>query len=191
MALPDSPLTRGEQYLAKAAGQDVALPNVPLTRAEQYLNKIATGEGTVPNVPLTRIEQYLAYIAENGGGGNPNTQQTVAGTAATPWGDVSYSTLAAALYDGNAHAVMMVQMGDAAGQFSLLATRGGLIYAGNANIGTTIADSIVAELDWNDNGSINYIRSISGGQIQDYTAYAAGIETFLTIYWHPMPEGGD
>lgn len=68
MALPDSPLTRGEQYLAKAAGQDVALPNVPLTRIEQYLAKIAGQDVAVPNVPLTRLEQYLAAIAENGGG---------------------------------------------------------------------------------------------------------------------------
>ena len=68
MALPDSPLTRGEQYLAKAAGQDTALPNVPLTRTEQYLAKIAGQDVAIPNVPLTRLEQYLAAIAENGGG---------------------------------------------------------------------------------------------------------------------------
>lgn len=69
MALPDSPLTRGEQYLAKAAGQDVSLPDVPLTRAEQYLAKIAGQDVAIPNVPLTRLEQYLDYIAEHGGGG--------------------------------------------------------------------------------------------------------------------------
>ena len=68
MALPDSPLTRGEQYLAKAAGQDVALPNVPLTRTEQYLAKIAGQDVSIPDAPLTRMEQYLAAIAENGGG---------------------------------------------------------------------------------------------------------------------------
>lgn len=69
MALPETPLTRGEQYLAKAAGEDTALPNVPLTRIEQYLAKIAGQDVAIPNVPLTRMEQYLAYIAENGGGG--------------------------------------------------------------------------------------------------------------------------
>lgn len=69
MALPDSPLTRGEQYLSAIAGQEAALPNVPLTRTEQYLAKIAGQDVAIPNVPLTRQEQYLAYIAENGGGG--------------------------------------------------------------------------------------------------------------------------
>lgn len=68
MALPETPLTRGEQYLAKAAGQDTALPDVPLTRVEQYLAKIAGQDVAIPNVPLTRLEQYLAHIAENGGG---------------------------------------------------------------------------------------------------------------------------
>lgn len=47
----------------------MALPNEPLTRGEQYLNRIATGGGTIPDEPLTRVEQYLDYIAENGSGG--------------------------------------------------------------------------------------------------------------------------
>lgn len=46
----------------------MALPETPLTRAEEYLNNIATGEGTIPDEPLTRIEQYLDYIAKNGSG---------------------------------------------------------------------------------------------------------------------------
>ena len=48
----------------------MAIPDAPLTRGEQYLNRIATGEGTIPDEPLTRVEQYLDYIAENGGGGS-------------------------------------------------------------------------------------------------------------------------
>lgn len=47
----------------------MAIPNSPLTRSEEYLNNIATGEGAIPDVPLTRIEQYLDYIAKNGGSG--------------------------------------------------------------------------------------------------------------------------
>lgn len=42
----DEPITREEQYLAKAAGMDVTTP-----------------------APITRKEKYLAAIAENGGGG--------------------------------------------------------------------------------------------------------------------------
>jgi hypothetical protein len=49
----------------------MALPDNPLTRGEQYLNRIATGEGTIPDEPLTRFEQYLDYIAKNGGSSEP------------------------------------------------------------------------------------------------------------------------
>lgn len=47
----------------------MAIPDSPLTRSEEYLNNIATGEGAIPDVPLTRIEQYLDYITKNGGSG--------------------------------------------------------------------------------------------------------------------------
>ena len=69
MALPDFPLTRGEQYLNRTATGSGTIPEFPLTRVDQYLNKIATGSGDTPEQPLTRMEQYLDYIAENGGGG--------------------------------------------------------------------------------------------------------------------------
>lgn len=89
MALPETPLTRGEQYLAKAAGQDTELPNVPLTRIEQYLAKIAGQEVAIPNVPLTRLEQYLAEIAKNGGGSSITVEPltvTKNGTQTAPSG---------------------------------------------------------------------------------------------------------
>ena len=57
----------------------MALPNEPLTRGEQYLNRIATGEGTIPDEPLTRMEQYLDYIAKNGGGGGSPAVTSVNG----------------------------------------------------------------------------------------------------------------
>ena len=69
MALPDSPQTREEEYLAHAATGGGTIPEYPVTREEKYLNKIATGDGAVPDVPLTRKEMYLAKIAENGPGG--------------------------------------------------------------------------------------------------------------------------
>ena len=89
MALPETPLTRVEQYLAKTAGQDVALPNVPLTRIEQYLAKIAGQDVKIPDVPLTRNEQYLAEIAKNGGGSSITVEPltvTANGTQTAPSG---------------------------------------------------------------------------------------------------------
>lgn len=63
MAIPETPLTRLEQYLNRIATGDGVIPNVPLTRIEQYLNRIATKDGAIPETPLTRLEQYLAKIA--------------------------------------------------------------------------------------------------------------------------------
>lgn len=46
------------------------IPETPMTRSEQYLNAIATSDtSNIPDVPMTREEQYLDYIARNGGGG--------------------------------------------------------------------------------------------------------------------------
>lgn len=46
MAIPDAPQTRTEQYLAKAAGQNVNIPSAPQTRMEQYLEAIANNGGS-------------------------------------------------------------------------------------------------------------------------------------------------
>lgn len=43
--LPSEPITRKEQYLAKAAGQAVEVPSEPITREEAYLDAIAKGGG--------------------------------------------------------------------------------------------------------------------------------------------------
>ena len=68
MSLPDSPVTRGEQYLNRAATGSGDLPDAPMTRIEQYLAKIAGEDVELPAEAYTRIEQYLKEIAENGSG---------------------------------------------------------------------------------------------------------------------------
>ena len=117
---------------------------------------------------------------------NPNTKQTVLGTAANPWGDVSYSELAAALASGDANAIINVQMGNTTTVFPL-ESYSNAIFCGNAAIGTSVSESSAADFKWRSNGSIDLIAVITGGQVQDYTAYAAAMQTSLTIYWHPMP----
>ena len=82
MALPDTPLTRGEVYLDAIANSSSDVPT-PLTREEEYLAAIATGDTSgIPSAPLTRTEQYLDYIAQNGGGGG--------GGAVDPEADVRF-----------------------------------------------------------------------------------------------------
>lgn len=187
MALPDSPLTRSEQYLAKAAGQDTALPNVPLTRTEQYLAKIAGQDVAIPNVPLTRMERYLDYIAENGGGGgNPNTQQTITGTVANPWGNVSYSKLVAALYRNDAHATIAFDFNGTDVKV-LLTSTGSNVYGSAATMGDDVAGSLSVVLSWSAIGEIAFAEAIMGGQIQDLISYTPGLTSYLNIYWHPMP----
>lgn len=189
MALPDSPLTRGEQYLAKAAGQETALPNVPLTRIEQYLAKIAGQDVAIPNVPLTHLEQYLAAIAENGGGGNPNSVQRINNeTLANPWGSVSYSELAAALGSGNATATLRFQFNGLTAMLPLASNDGTNIYGSSADVQPTLSDSGAAAVDWDSGGDISSARAIMGGQVADMTAYAPGLPSYLEIYWHPMPD---
>ena len=89
MSLPDEPITRIEQYLAKTATGDGSIPDAPITRIEQYLAKTATGEGDIPESPITRIEQYLDYIAKNGGGSSVDVEAitiTKNGTTTAPSG---------------------------------------------------------------------------------------------------------
>ena len=69
MAIPNKPIKRQEQYLAKIAGQESALPEEPITRKEFYLAKAAGQEVETPD-PITREEMYLDAIAEGGGGGS-------------------------------------------------------------------------------------------------------------------------
>lgn len=50
MAIPDYPITRGEQYLDAIATNDTsALPAEPITRTEQYLDAIARNGGPAPS----------------------------------------------------------------------------------------------------------------------------------------------
>ena len=94
---------------------------------EEIINSVMQSpENTNPNV----LRSQLQNIDGGSGDGNPNTQQTIIGTAANPWGDVNYSDLAAALYSGNAHAVMHVRMGDSVGNFSLNSYDGSSTYTG-------------------------------------------------------------
>lgn len=52
----------------------MALPDRPLSRKEEYLAKIAGQAGVQkPDYPMSRTEEYLDYIAENGGGGGGGT----------------------------------------------------------------------------------------------------------------------
>ena len=56
------------------------IPNNPITRTEQYLAKIAGQNVPVPDYPITREESYLDYIAKHGGGGGGAFWGAISGT---------------------------------------------------------------------------------------------------------------
>lgn len=170
MAIPDEPLTRGEQYLAKTAGQDVTLPDEPLTRMEQYLAKIAGQDVTLPDVPQSRVEQYLDYIAENGGGGGGDiTLETLNvssnGTTNAPSGK-AYNKV-----------VTSVPNSYSAGDEGKVVSNGSLVsqtahatVAENGTIDTTLNNSVEVAVPL-PSGSI----SISTNDTYDVTQYASAV----------------
>ena len=94
MAIPDTPKTRTEIFLADMAGQPQSLPK-PVTRKEQFLAKAAGMSVDTPK-PITREEMYLDVIAEGGGGGGGSAviqplSVTQNGTYTAPSGVDGYS----------------------------------------------------------------------------------------------------
>lgn len=76
VTIPDTPMTRTEQYLAAANGQSVTLPT-PLTREEIYLNEIATkmqgGGGSSVTVEPLSVTANGEYTAPSGKAYSPVT----------------------------------------------------------------------------------------------------------------------
>lgn len=67
--MADEPITREEQFLSAAAGNEVNLPT-PITREEMYLAKAAGVNINITMLdPITRKERYLHALAEGGGSG--------------------------------------------------------------------------------------------------------------------------
>lgn len=183
MALPDSPLTRGEQYLAKAAGQETALPNVPLTRIEQYLAKIAGQDVAVPNVPLTRLEQYLASIAESGGGATSLTDVTFNGTLAQPLSAANYTTLMQQIGANKACAEISFSFqGTDVSAYLRYVPSNSVLVANGANIGSNLSASMAFMLIWNSTGAASTAKAIMSGGVVDLLSMVSQIACTVTIH---------
>ena len=177
MALPNEPLTRGEQYLNRVATGSGTIPDEPLTRAEQYLNKIATGSGETPAEPLTRLEQYLDYIAENGGGGvDPGdiTLRTLNvaenGTTNAPDG-VAYNKVVANV----PNTYEAADEGKVVSNGELVAQTAHATVTENGTIDTTANNSVVVNVPQGitPTGTKTIIISANGTTTEDVTAYAS------------------
>ena len=73
--MPLKPITRTENFLARAAG-DAAQKLKPITRKEQFYARIAGDDGEVLE-PITRTEHFLQRIIDAGGGGGDITVEAL------------------------------------------------------------------------------------------------------------------
>lgn len=187
------PKSRNEALLnAIANGQESTI--VPQSRNEFLLSEISKKQ--VPEfTPHTRIEALLMEVAKTvaeGGGGNPNRVQTVTGTLAEPFGNVNFSELMSALSNGNATAVIsFVFSGQNVELF--LKKSDGFDAINGTYCEITDSNYLGADVFWYPTPldySVGYARAVGSptGQIVDLAAMTSGIESALTIIWHPLPE---
>ena len=190
-----TPYNRIENFLAKGSGADVA----PYNRLERIL----AGEDLEPT---NRLEYFAKEAAS--GGGNPNSVQTIVGTLANPWGDMSADDFIAfgeALHNNNANAIIEMDgtalgMGVANFRDFYLSNSDPTTYWVHINGGTAVTDGvgIVATVSYyNYNNEIalasaivgSYTCDVGEGTIntQSVFSYASLVPTTLTIIWHPLP----
>lgn len=156
--------------------------------------------GKVAAEKLQKVEDWIA-----GGGGNPNSVQTITGTLADPftdWTDTEYGEFLEAYYTGGASASMVCDasaIGFADDIYLILNPSYIEPSFETSHIGDTSA--IVATVDYFGSRietpylSEAKVLQASGLEaadpsftITDISAYASLIPTTLTIIWHPLPE---
>lgn len=127
-----------------------------------------------------------------GGGGNPNQQQVVTGTAANPFGEINVSELKTAIRNGDASAVIFMDMTQLVGStynipFAIPASSSDFLSASAVSIDLSGNNTKALEVAWDDTGDIFVLKSFLNGHATDAKQYARMIQTTLTINWHPLP----
>ena len=140
----------------------------------------------------SRVAELLKEITnQGGGGGNPNSIQTVNGTLDNPWGDLNYSELVDAIGDHNASATISFNASAlGAGTFV------NYLYsdAGTGDLSLEIAkysETVHAgvRVGWGSSGALTNAYMDRNGTLQDMSSYASLLTTHLTVIWHPLPNG--
>lgn len=177
----------GVEKIIQAKGGDAPAKNQ--TGVQKIIELLG---GDPPAKNQTGVDKIVEIL--EGGGGNPNMVQTINGTLANPFGDMTQAEWGAfqdAYYTGNASATL-----------ELDATVLGLddpVYlvlnpwSNEAHFETcTIAEDGAACAEVSYLGAypvtLNVARYYYEGTVMDFTAYASAIPTTLAIYWHPMPD---
>ena len=129
-------------------------------------------------------------LAGGGGGGNPNTIQTVSGTAANPFGNIDKVALNAALLSNQATVKMELD-------FTVLGA--GTVSAYIKGVDTSrydnafelsVGDAFVksaGSMSWDDDGNILMLYMSQGDTSTNIKSYASNVPTSMTIIWHPLP----
>lgn len=140
------------------------------------------------------ITSYILGKKSGGGGGNPNSVQTITGTAVNPFGDGNidyYTNLAKAIQ--NKTATVIVHMGTA----QILGTdidmyidsAGTATFHGRYAFLPTPSNYMAFEAQWDRINELYYLRAVSKESgFVDGSEYASVIQTVTTIIWHPLPE---
>lgn len=180
MSLPN-PITRKEQYLAKAAGESVSIPEEPLTREEAYLDAIAKQGGggggtTVIANPsgeatddLTKIQiGNIVYGVE--GGDDASLESDV--TANITVGAIGSGTT---IDEGTTFTefVQKLLISEIAPNTTFTASG-----SGTKETGTSVTPTLTLSITSKGTGTPTAIKFYSGSTLLDTQAYVAGTDSY-------------
>ena len=133
----------------------------------------------------------ICTVSPSGGGGNPNTVQTITGTVSDPFGDVDVNELINAITSNNATVYVEVDTTVLSGGIYLMCgvqdyTSIRFYYVDSGSQG---GHALLGS--YNEHGlEFMYLLTASDdgtGSVTDIMSYASIVTTTLTIIWHPLP----
>ena len=134
----------------------------------------------------------ICTVSPSGGGGNPNTVQTITGTLANPFGDVNALDLIAAIDNNTASA--KIHIDDRAYVNALNGFDIPIITIYQAYLGvlfcmldSQVENSVAFQATWDGTNTVQSCFALSNGTVIDMLSLASSIPTTLTIIWHPVP----
>lgn len=133
----------------------------------------------------------ITGTASGGGGGNPNYVETVEGTLENPWGSINFGTLAQALLDGEASALIEFDASALGAGVTRNDARaeGAAVSLSGANV--VSYGGYAYKIIWDSDGAIASAYMMNGNGVQDVSAYASRVPSTMTVTWHPLPDDGE
>lgn len=158
------------------------------TELTSVANAIRTKGGT--NSQLVFPNGFVSAIGNiSGGGGNPNTVETVSGTLANPFGNIDLTELATALASKDATAYLDINasalgVGTISSKPSVNGSEGNIYITGSNIEGNDVS---AYNITWNASGELIIANMFMGGNVTSILPYEDNLTTTLTVVWHPLP----